>query len=80
MEYFTSKYIFDERITEVRTVKGDLIGYIEQVAGDNFKVTNYRKIVSQSYSFEGALSFLLASYANKPAVQTRVAKNQGQLF
>lgn len=80
MKFFASTSLFNEHLTEIRTVHGDLIGFIEELAHDNFEATNCWKNVHQFYRFEAAATFLKTSYGSNPAVETRVLTHQGQLF
>ena len=80
MNYFKSKSLFSEKITELRSSEGVLIGMIEEIADKCFKATNYLKLTSTSYTFENAEFFILASFNNKKSVQSKISKNQIQMF
>jgi hypothetical protein len=79
MNYFKSQSLFDDKVTELRTADGNLIGLIEQVSPSHFKATNYLKLKSQAYSIEDATNFILRSFNGKPSSQTKISRNQIQL-
>ncbi len=79
MNYFKSKSLFDDKVTELRTPEGNLIGLIEEIGPNHFKAVNYLKLKSAAYDFEDATRFILASFNNKPFSQTKISKNQIQL-
>lgn len=80
MNYFLSKSLFSDQVTELRTSSGDLIGLIEKINDEHFKATNFLKLGSTSRDFEDAKRFVLASFNDKPFSQTKIARNQIQLF
>lgn len=79
MKYFKSKSLFDDKVTELRTAEGDLIGLIEEIGPSHFKATNYLKLKSAAYDLQDAERFILASFNNKPFSQTKISRNQIQL-
>jgi hypothetical protein len=79
MKYFSTKSLFSDKVTELRTGSGDLIGLIEMISENHYKAVNYLKLSSTAYDFGDAERFILASFNGKPSSQRRISKTQIQL-
>lgn len=80
MKYYqTTQSLFSENVFELRTDQNDLIGLIEKLSDTHYKATNYMKLVSSARTMLDAKNFILSSFNNKPACQTRIARNQIQI-
>lgn len=63
-----SKDLFDDSITEVRTLQNDVIGTITQIGHRRFQVTNYKNDKVLLPTFKDSKIFILKTYffAGKP--------------
>lgn len=80
MKYYqTTQSLFSENVFELRTDENDLIGLIEKLSETHYKATNYLKLTTSTHNIQDAKSFILSSFNDKPACQTRIARNQIQI-
>ena len=57
-----SKNLFDDSITEVRTLQNDVIGTITQIGHRRFQVTNYKNDKVLLPTFKDSRVFILKTY------------------
>lgn len=65
-----SKNLFDDSITEIRTLQNEVIGTVSTVGARKYQVTNYRSDRVELSTFKDSKQFVLKSYffAGKPMV------------
>jgi hypothetical protein len=57
-----SKNLFDQNITEIRTLQNEVIGTINTLGGRRFQVSNYKNEKVFLPSFDDSRTFILSCY------------------
>ncbi len=57
-----SKNLFDDSITEIRTLQNEVIGTINSIGIRKFQVKNYRSDIVELSTFKDSRNFILKSY------------------